>query len=76
MSYPGGKNGSGVHQRIINLIPPHRVYIEGCVGSGAILRTKRPASASYAIDLDPAAIGTLAEGVLPPGTTAMSASGC
>lgn len=49
--YPGGKNRD--YQRIINLIPPHRVYIETHVGSGAVLRNKLPAKISIAIDLDP-----------------------
>lgn len=51
MRYIGGKNGDGTFQRIINLIPPHRVYIEPFLGSGAILRHKRPAAHSYGIDL-------------------------
>jgi DNA adenine methylase len=34
MRYVGGKNHAGTYQRIINLIPPHRVYIEACAGSG------------------------------------------
>lgn len=50
--YPGGKNGSGVYQAIINQIPPHRVYIEGCLGSGAILHMKKPAISSIGIDID------------------------
>lgn len=52
MTYPGGKNGSGVYQRIINHMPPHDVYIEGFCGSGAVLRNKRPAKRNIAIDLD------------------------
>ncbi len=28
MAYPGGKNGAGVYQTLINLIPPHEVYID------------------------------------------------
>ena len=27
MRYPGGKNGSGTFQRIINQIPPHEIFI-------------------------------------------------
>lgn len=45
-SYPGGKNGAGVYQRLINQIPPHKVYIEPFLGGGAIMRNKRPAPRS------------------------------
>lgn len=51
--YPGGKNGEGVWQKIINLMPPHRVYIEPFLGSGAIMRMKRPAERNIGADLDP-----------------------
>lgn len=54
--YPGGKAGAGVYQRIINLIPPHRVYIEPFLGGGAILRHKRSADVSIAIDRDARAL--------------------
>ena len=50
MRYPGGKNHAGTFQRIINLIPPHRVYVEGFLGSGAILRLKRPAAVNIGVD--------------------------
>lgn len=53
MSYPGGKNANGAFQRIINLMPPHRVYIEAFAGHAAVLRNKLPARASIAIDADP-----------------------
>jgi hypothetical protein len=56
MSYPGGKGGDGVYQRLISLIPPHKVYIEGCLGGGAILKHKRLAPVSVAFDLDVAAL--------------------
>jgi DNA adenine methylase len=52
MRYKGGKNGEGVAQWIINQIPPHERYIEAFCGSGAVLRMKRPAVASIAIDCD------------------------
>lgn len=52
MTYPGGKSGAGVYQRIINLIPPHRVYIEAFLGGGAIMRHKKPADVSIGIDVD------------------------
>lgn len=50
MRYPGGKNGSGTFQKIINLIPVHQVYIEPFLGSGAIMRLKLPAMHSVGID--------------------------
>lgn len=51
-TYPGGKNGAGVYQAVINQLPPHRVYIEPFLGGGAIMRLKRPAMASIGIDVD------------------------
>ena len=53
MTYPGGKNGSGVYQTIINQMPPHRIYVEAFLGGGAILRNKRSAPiSSIGIDRD------------------------
>jgi site-specific DNA-adenine methylase len=68
MKYPGGKNGAGTYQRIINQIPPHLVYIEPFAGSASILRRKRPAERSIAVDLDVAAIAALRDEVLPEAT--------
>jgi DNA adenine methylase len=56
MVYPGGKNGAGVYQTLINLMPPHEVYIEPFLGGGAIMRQKRPAALNIGIDLDAAVI--------------------
>lgn len=61
MKYDGGKNGEGTYQRIINQIPPHRVYVELFAGSAAVLRKKRPAEVSVVCDLDPGAIAALRE---------------
>jgi hypothetical protein len=55
MTYPGGKGGSGVVQQIINQIPPHLTYIEPFLGSGTVMRAKRPALVSIGVDLDPGA---------------------
>lgn len=52
MAYPGGKAGPGVYQRIINHMPPHRVYIEPFLGAGAVLRNKRPAVENIGVELD------------------------
>jgi DNA adenine methylase len=51
MRYPGGKGKC--FQHVINLLPPHRTYIETHLGGGAVLRHKAPAVNSYGIDLDP-----------------------
>ena len=53
MSYPGGKSGAGVYQRLINEIPPHSIYVAGFAGHDAIARYKRPAARNILIDLDP-----------------------
>jgi DNA adenine methylase len=50
MAQTGGKGRA--FQRIISLMPPHRVYIETHLGGGAVLRQKRPAERSFGIDLD------------------------
>ncbi len=50
MTYPGGKNGAGIYQRIINHMPPHKTYIEAFLGSGAVLRNKRLAHRNVGID--------------------------
>lgn len=52
MSYPGGKGGDGVFQTLINLMPPHRTYVEPFLGGGAIMRHKKPAFMSIGIDSD------------------------
>jgi site-specific DNA-adenine methylase len=51
MRYIGGKNQAGTWKRIVALFPPHRVYIEPFLGSGAVLRGKRPAAVSIGVDL-------------------------
>src|ERR1044072_6635109 len=54
MRYPGGKGKSFHH--VNTLLPPPRIYIESHVGGGAVLRHKRPAEQSIAIDRDPRVI--------------------
>ncbi len=55
-TYPGGKAGSGAAHRIINLMPPHEVYIEPFAGSAAVAKLKREASLNVCCDLDPLAL--------------------
>lgn len=50
-SYYGGKNGSGVYQKIINCIRPHDVYMELFLGNGAVFRHKKPAKFNILNDL-------------------------
>lgn len=49
-TYPGGKEAC--HQKLINLIPPHRVYVEPFLGGGAIMRNKRPAQLSVGVEMN------------------------
>lgn len=50
MRYPGGKGKT--YQHVVNLMPPHSVYIETHLGGGAVMRHKRAAIRSIGIDLD------------------------
>ncbi len=59
MTYPGGK-GTCYH-KIINLQPPHDTYIEAFLGSGAVMRAKKPARRNIGIDRDPAALAICAD---------------
>lgn len=54
MRYPGGK-GRCFHQ-VVNLLPPHEIYVETHLGGGAVLRNKKPAIRSIGIDMDPRVI--------------------
>ena len=38
MSYPGGKSGAGIYQRLINLIPRHRILIVPFAGHCGVVR--------------------------------------
>lgn len=55
-SYNGGKEADGTYQKIISIFPPHNIYIEAFLGNGAILRKKKKAQYSIAIDKDAAVI--------------------
>lgn len=51
-NYPGSKWANGVYQTIINQMPPHDIYIEPFLGSGAIFLNKRLAGITYGNDID------------------------
>jgi len=70
MNYPGSKNH--VYQKIINLIPPHRIYIEAFAGGGAVLRNKRPAAGNIAIDADTSALEQLRSTIAENGELAQA----
>ena len=70
--YPGGKNGAGVFQTIINQIPPHDLYIEAFAGSASVLRKKAPAPCSIAIERDALTADRLRAASLPTSTTVIS----
>lgn len=59
--YPGAKEAAGVYQRIISLMPPHDVYIEACLGGGAIMRRKRRAERNIGLDPDGCTIAAFGE---------------
>jgi len=59
MNYPGGKGGCYHH--IINLMPPHDIYIESHLGGGNVLERKLPAPSTIGIDIDGAVIKTWQE---------------
>ena len=54
MNYPGGKGG--VFHKLINLMPPHKIYIETHLGGGAIMRNKARARYNIGIEIDPRVI--------------------
>lgn len=51
-SYPGGKSGAGIFQRLISLIPPHRVLVVPFAGHCGVARNIRPAEHTIVIDRD------------------------
>lgn len=53
MSYPGGKSGAGIFQRLINLIPRHRILIVPFAGHCGVVRNIRPAEHTIVVDSDP-----------------------
>lgn len=53
-SYPGGKSGAGIFQRLINLIPRHRILIVPFAGHCGVVRNIRPAEHTIVIDQNPA----------------------
>lgn len=70
MKFPGGKGK--LYQKLISLMPPHRVYIEAFAGGASILRHKRPAQSNIAIERDLAQLALWANN-RPPSTVLICA---
>lgn len=51
MIYPGGKGV--VFHKLINLMPPHEVFIETHLGGGSVIRHKRSAVRNIGVEIDP-----------------------
>lgn len=52
-SYPGGKSGAGIFQRLINLVPRHRILIVPFAGHCGVVRNIKPAEHTIVIDQNP-----------------------
>lgn len=52
LNYPGGKDGNGTIQNIVNLVPEHEHYFELFLGNGAVFRGMNQANRSTLNDLD------------------------
>lgn len=50
MAFVGSKSQNGLFQAIINLIPPHEIFIEPFAGLAAITRKKKPAAETIVVD--------------------------
>lgn len=53
-AYYGGK--AGLAQRLIDIMPPHRVYMEPFFGSGAVFFAKPPVTHEFLNDIDGAVV--------------------
>ena len=54
--YSGSKATAGLCQPLITLMPPHSVYLETHLGSGAIMQRKPVARRNIGIDIDAQAL--------------------
>ena len=50
LNYPGAK--WGIASKIVELMPPHRSYLEPFFGSGAVLFNKSPSAIETVNDID------------------------
>ncbi|OUR62365.1 hypothetical protein A9Q74_05180 [Colwellia sp. 39_35_sub15_T18] len=57
--YPGGKGKT--YQHLINLMPPHKKYIEPFLGSGIVIKNKLQAKVNIGNDIDKACIDSIVD---------------
>jgi len=57
MAFPGGKGKT--YQHIINLMPPHQIYIEPFLGGASVVKNKKPALKTIVADMDQKSIFNL-----------------
>lgn len=60
-SYPGGKNGSGIAQFLINQIPPVDCIVSGFLGHCSVLKNIKPTKLMVGIDTNKHVIDTWAK---------------
>lgn len=59
MGYIGSKAVMGAAQRIVSMLPAHRVFVEAFAGSASVTRLCRPADVTLLIERDPVQAGKL-----------------
>lgn len=64
-NFTGAKRGAGVLQWLVNNMPPHDLFIDAFLGTGAVTLGKAPAAATIGIDADAAAPGLWACQTVP-----------
>lgn len=49
----GSKGAAGAWQRIVSLLPAHRLFVEAFAGGAAVTRHKKPAAETWLYEIDP-----------------------
>lgn len=70
MRIPGAKSAMGAAEQIISMMPPHRIYLEGFGGTGAVMLKKRKAELNIIVELDSCAAAVLRTTMGPDVTVA------
>lgn len=54
-----------MYQRLISMIPPHRVYVETHLGGGSVMRAKQPAECNIGVEIDPRVVARMRRDDMP-----------